>query len=103
MATRVRISDAGIVKVQAASDAVIAERVVEPMAEDMRTYVPVLSGDLKRTIRTYGPDVLGPGRFQVWVGDTAGGVDYHLWVEFGTSIMDAQPFIRPAVYRLRSA
>lgn len=103
MSTRIVIDDEGLVRVQAASDAVCMDRIVDPMAEDMRTYVPVLTGELKRTIRIYGPDILGPGRFQIWVGDVAGDVDYHLYVEFGTSIMDAQPFIRPAVYRYRSA
>jgi HK97 gp10 family phage protein len=103
MSTRIVIDDEGVTRVQAASDSVCMEKIVEPMADDMRTYVPVLTGDLKRTIRIYGPDILGPGHFQIWVGDVAGDVDYHLYVEFGTSKMDAQPYIRPAVYRVRSA
>jgi hypothetical protein len=70
---------------------------VEDMADDMRRYVPVLSGDLVATIRVEPGSVV----HRIWIGDVAGGVDYHLYQEFGTSVMAAQPYIRPAVYQKR--
>jgi HK97 gp10 family phage protein len=102
MGTRIVIDDEGVTRVQVASDAVCMEKIVEPMASDMRTYVPVLTGALRDTIRVYGPEIMGAGHFQIWIGDTAGDVDYHLYQEYGTSKMDPQPYIRPAVYRVRS-
>lgn len=97
MATRVRIIASGVADVQAAADR-YAGRLAEEMADDMRRLAPVLSGLLRSTIRVdHGSPVT-----RVWIGDTAAGVDYHLYQEFGTSRMAAQPFIRPAVYRRRS-
>lgn len=81
----------------------VSERVVRPVteavADDMRRYVPVLTGALRGTIRTeYLPNGL-EGR--VWVGDVDAGIDYHLHQEYGTSQMTAQPYARPAVYQTR--
>ena len=69
----------------------------DEMADDMRRYAPVETGELVATIRveTFGE------LHRIWIGDVAGGVDYHLYQEFGTSVMAAQPFIRPAVYQRR--
>jgi HK97 gp10 family phage protein len=71
--------------------------IADEMAGDMRRYAPVETGELKATIRveTFGE------LHRIWIGDVAGGVDYHLYQEFGTSVMAAQPFIRPAVYQRR--
>lgn len=71
--------------------------IVQDMAADMRRYAPVLSGELVDTIRVEP----GTAVHRIVIGDVAGGVDYHLYQEFGTSRMAAQPFIRPAVYQKR--
>jgi hypothetical protein len=99
MAVRVVLYEPGVILLQGRVDERVKERVLEPMAEDMRTYVPILTGDLLGTIRT--DPYVGKGRHRIWIGDTAAGIDYHLYVEYGTSKMDAQPYIRPAVYRVR--
>lgn len=99
MAVRVRIYEPGVIEVQTAVDREVDAHVVEPITEDMRTFVPVLSGDLKDTIRKDPTNQNGLHR--IWFGDVAAGVDYHLHQEYGTSIMDAQPYARPAVYRVR--
>lgn len=97
MATRVRIYAPGMAELQAAVDE-YRGRLAEDIADDMERLAPVLSGDLKDTIRVeHGSPVT-----RIWIGDVAAGVDYHLYQEFGTSKMAAQPFIRPAVYRRRS-
>jgi HK97 gp10 family phage protein len=97
MRVRVRVNATGHAQLQAAADRYAGE-LAEDMADDMRRMVPVLSGLLRSTIRVeHGSPVT-----RIWVGDTAAGVDYHLYQEFGTSRMAAQPFIRPAVYRRRS-
>lgn len=79
----------------------VDERLVRPMtdaiADDARRYVPILSGDLRATIRAEHLD--GEGR--VHCGDVLRGVDYHLYQEFGTSKMAAQPYMRPALYKRR--
>lgn len=81
---------------------VVDERVVHPVtdavAEDARRMVPVLSGDLLGTIKAEHL----PGVGRVHCGDVEAGVDYHLYQELGTSIMAAQPYMRPALYRRRS-
>lgn len=97
MPTRVRIVASGMADLQAAADE-YAGSLAEDIADDMERLAPVLSGDLKDTIRVeHGAPVT-----RIWIGDVAAGVDYHLYQEFGTSKMAAQPFIRPAVYRRRS-
>ena len=75
------------------------DRLAEDIAADSRRYAPVLSGELRASIRT----VLGGRVARIWWGDVAADVNYHLYQEFGTSRMAAQPYIRPAVYQYRSA
>ena len=99
MAVRVVIYEPGVIEVQTAVDREVDAHVVEPILDDMERMVPVLSGDLKVTIRK--DNSTGPGEHRIWFGDTAAGVDYHLYQEYGTSKMDAQPYARPAVYRTR--
>lgn len=95
---RVVLSAAGM----AALSRAVSERVVRPVtdqvAQDMRRYVPVLSGDLQGTVRTEVDGLEG----RVHFGDVAGGVDYHLYQEYGTSRMSAQPYARPALFKRRS-
>lgn len=96
MATRVKINASGVVEIQAAANR-YRDQLTLAIAEDMARLVPVLSGDLRDTIRTE----FGPAVARIWVGDVAAGVDYHLYQEYGTSKMAAQPYIRPAVYMWR--
>lgn len=66
--------------------------ITSEVAGDMRRLVPIDTGLLQSTIE----DITVDGRGVISVG-----TDYWEPVEYGTSHMDAQPFIRPAVYRKR--
>ena len=79
-------------------DAKLVHPITDAVAEDMTRYVPVLSGDLLSTIEAEHLD--GEGR--VNFGDVSRGIDYHLYQEYGTSRMAAQPYARPALYKRRS-
>lgn len=94
---RVTLDAASMVKLSRAVDARLVHPITDEIEADMKRYVPVLSGDLRSTIRAEHGD--GYGR--VWFGDVGRDIDYHLYVEFGTSKMDAQPFARPALYQRR--
>lgn len=97
MATRVRMYAPGIADVRAAASR-YAGRLAEDIAADIERLAPVLTGLLRSTVRVeHGSPV-----HRIWIGDVAAGVDYHLYQEYGTSRMAAQPFIRPAVYQVRS-
>lgn len=61
------------------------------IAEEARRLVPVDTGALQSTI---GVEVEGETVNLVAGGD---GVDYQAYVEFGTSKMAAQPYMRPAI------
>lgn len=83
----------------------LLDDLADDVADDMRRLGAVDTGDMVSTVR-----VLDRGRrsVKVAVGGIKGKVtgrkvDYHLYVEEGTSKMKAQPFIRPALYRYRSA
>jgi HK97 gp10 family phage protein len=97
MATRVRVSRTAGQDIRAAAHLPV-RRVAGAIATDMRRYVPVDTGRLRETIRV---EDAGPAHFQVWFGDVAAGVDYHLYQEYGTSKMAAQPYARPAAYQER--
>lgn len=88
----------GLVRLHRIVDEKLVHPVTDAVAEDARRYVPVLSGDLLSTIHAEHLD--GEGR--VHCGDVGRGIDYHLYQEFGTSIMAAQPYMRPALYKTRS-
>lgn len=66
--------------------------VLDAIADDSRRLVPVDTGELRNSIKVR--PVLG--RVEV-------GTDHWLFVEYGTRFMDAQPFIRPALFRERGA
>lgn len=99
MSTRVILDQSGIQAVLLAGIRV-RDQVTEEIADDVRRYAPVLTGDLRSTVRT---DLGGPAVSRIWYGDVAAGIDYHLYQEFGTSRMAAQPALRPAVYQYRGA
>lgn len=93
---RVVINVSGINAV-VASGRRVRDELAEEIASDIRRYSPVLSGDLRGTVRT---DLSGAAA-RIWIGDVGAGIDYHLYQEFGTTRMAAQPYIRPAVYQYR--
>lgn len=95
---RVTLSAAGMGELSRVVDERLVHPITDAVAEDMRRMVPVLSGDLLATIEAEHL----PGAGRVNFGDVDGGVDYHLYQEFGTSRMAAQPYARPALYRRRS-
>ncbi len=72
----------------------VAEECTREIAADMRRTVPVDTGELLASIE----DVEIDGRGVITVG-----TDHWKYVEYGTSRMHAQPFIRPALYRNRRA
>ena len=95
---RVVTYDSALDRLQRTVDRKAVHPVTDAVADDMRHYVPVLSGALHGTIRAVHLE--GEGR--VYFGNVSGGVGYHLFQEFGTSIMAAQPYARPALYKERS-
>lgn len=64
------------------------------ITKDAKRYVPVRTGDLKRDItwEVYGG-----------VGRVGSNLKYSEYVERGTPQMAAQPYLRPALYRVRTA
>lgn len=69
----------------------LVSRILHDIATDARSTAPVDTGEMVGTIR----EALGERR--VYVGS-----DHWYFVEFGTSRMAAQPFMRPAAYTRRS-
>lgn len=96
--TRVVIYADGIEKIHRVVDEKLVHPITDAVAEDARRYVPVLTGDLLSTIEA--EHLAGEGR--VKCGDIGRGIDYHLYQEYGTSIMAAQPYMRPALFKRRS-
>jgi HK97 gp10 family phage protein len=83
----------------------LLDHLAEDVASDARRLAPVDEGDMVSTIR-----VLKSGKKarKIAVGGIKGKVtgkpvDYAVYVERGTSKMAAQPFMKPALYRYRSA
>jgi hypothetical protein len=94
---QVRLDANGMAQLSRVVDARLVHPITDAVADDMRRLVPVLSGDLRSTIRAEHLD--GSGR--VHFGAVDRGIDYHLYVEYGTSRMSAQPYARPSLYRAR--
>ncbi|MGH2596142.1 MAG: HK97-gp10 family putative phage morphogenesis protein [Actinomycetota bacterium] len=79
------------VKVDPVLNAELLSR-TEKVAEAARTLAPVLTGALRESITA---ESVGPAEARV-----VAGVDYAVFVEFGTSVDEAQPFLRPAAAAL---
>lgn len=94
----VRLTASGMGELHRVVDERLVHPITDAVADDMRRMVPVLSGDLLATIEAEH----GEGFGRVHFGDVDGGVDYHLYQEFGTSRMAAQSYARPALFRRRS-
>lgn len=76
----------------ASTEAVI--NVLERMKEDAEALVPFRTGKLWKSI-DYSVEQV-PSNIGPIVGELFANTDYAQYVEFGTSRMAAQPFIRPA-------
>jgi HK97 gp10 family phage protein len=82
-----------------------SHRVADDAVEKAKFFVPVDTGALRKSIRKEAR--ARPAGYYVYIGIRAGGyvrnpktgrlVDYALYVEYGTSRMSAQPFMRPAL------
>jgi hypothetical protein len=96
---RVVMYDPGYTSIERAVEDRVTRPVTTAVAEDMTRMVPVLSGALRATI---AEEIMSWNVGHVNFGDVGAGVDYHLYQEFGTSQMAAQPYARPALYRARS-
>jgi hypothetical protein len=93
---RVVVSGRGMAELRSATDRQAIHPITDAVAADARRYVPVLSGALRGTIRA--EHNVGNGR--VWCGDVPR-VDYHLYQEYGTSRMGAQPYMRVSLFQKR--
>ena len=70
----------------------ITEKVTEAVYKDARRIVPVDEGDLRESL-----DWAAEGS----TGVVTVGTDHWEFVEYGTRYMDAQPYMRPSLYRRR--
>jgi hypothetical protein len=94
---KVVLDESGMSMLSREVDGDLVHPITDEVAQDMRRMVPVETGALLGTIE---PEHLrGAGR--VWCGAPERGIDYHLYQEYGTSRMRAQPYARPALYRVR--
>jgi hypothetical protein len=93
---RVVVSRAGMAELRREVDRQAIHPITDEVASDARRYVPVLSGALRGTIRA--EHNAGSGR--VWCGNVPA-VDYHLYQEYGTSRMGAQPYMRVSLFQKR--
>lgn len=73
----------------------VDEEIVPEVVQDMIRMAPVATGNLRD-----GIEPAGPGRIGI-TADNEQGESYVEFVEFGTDLAPAQPFIRPALYRKR--
>lgn len=71
-----------------------AFRAAEYVAQVARTYVPVASGRLRKSIKAMKSGRVKAGSKKVY---------WALWVEFGTARAPAQSFLRRALYKSRAA
>jgi HK97 gp10 family phage protein len=100
---RFQLDGTGVAEVERRTDSLV-ERLADLSAADMERTAPVDSGDMVSTIRVEKPrDLVRHVKCGGMVGASGEYVDYAVYVELGTSRMAAQPFMRPALYRLRTA
>ena len=70
----------------------LLESKADELVEEMQAVVPVRSGRLRNSIRKN----VSPGRVVVGPVD----VEYAAYVEYGTSKMKAQPYVRPSLDKI---
>ncbi|MCM8596650.1 HK97-gp10 family putative phage morphogenesis protein [Accumulibacter sp.] len=77
------------------------QELVAVLVEQIRQHCPVKTGALRASVRVAGEESAHGVGFSIQVGDDS--VTYALHVEYGTSRMPAQPFVRPEleVFRVR--
>jgi hypothetical protein len=73
----------------------VDEEIIPDVVDDMKRLAPVDTGALRDSIESW------PGGRITISATSPEGHPYPADVEFGTEIMAAQPFVRPAVYRRR--
>lgn len=68
----------------------VTEEIVPDIVDDIKRLAPVDSGELRDSVHQV------PGQPAIQID-----ADHAGFVEYGTEIMAAQPFVRPALYRRR--
>jgi HK97 gp10 family phage protein len=96
MALRFEPDRAGMAALRVAVEGETVPRLTEAIADDAERYAPVLTGALRSSIHTEYEGDTG----YVVAGDE--NVDYAVYPEMGTSVMRAQPYLRPAAYQRRT-
>lgn len=86
----------GLARLRVEAETQTVPKLTRAIYHDSQRFVPVLTGDLKASGRT---EYEGGTGFVVY-GDDAD-VDYAVYQEVGTSKMAAQPYLRPAAYKVR--
>lgn len=89
----------GVAAVVRAATEATAPRLAALIHADSQRYVPVLSGDL----RASGRIECDGSTWLVVYGGGESDVDYAGYQEFGTTKMQAQPYLRPAAYTYRGS
>lgn len=74
------------------------EKIGKDIVSDSKRLCPVYTGDLRSTIRQSSKH---DGEVTITAGNRELGIDYALFVEYGTRHMIAQPYLRPAALRKR--
>ncbi len=91
--SRVRITPAGWAYMKLKVSQSI-QQITDGALRDARTMAPVDTGEMVGTLRAEYPE---------WnVGRVYVGSDHWFYVEYGTRFMSAQPFMRPAFYRVKA-
>lgn len=85
----------GLAALRVEADERTVPRLTDAIYDDSQRFVPVLTGDLKAS----GRKEIHGGTGIVRYGDAI--VDYAVYQEVGTSKMAAQPYLRPAAYKVR--
>jgi len=93
-----RTDESGLTSLRIEAEGNAVEPLADAIFDDSQRYVPVLSGDLKRSGRIEHVD--HRTRMVVY-GGGPDEVDYAVYQEIGTSKMAAQPYLRPSAYKVR--
>lgn len=85
----------GLARLRVEAEQQTVPRLTDAIYDDSQRYVPVLSGDLRASGRKEHEGGTG---YVVYGSDE---VEYAVYQEVGTSIMEAQPYLRPAAFKVR--
>lgn len=92
-----RPDHSGLAAARVEAESTVVPLLTEAIFDDSQLYVPILTGDLKESGRT---EYDGGTGYVIYGNDED--VGYAAHQEAGTTKMAAQPYLRPAAYRLRS-